>query len=622
MICNIFRVVSTLAFSVLTTALYSQEVVIPLYDNPAAAQAHALHGARLKSVPADTLTLPVFDDFSTGKAIPDPAIWEDQFAFINNSFAVNVVTNGVATLDALDADGSIYPHAVKDPNTFVADYLTSRPIGLSYPASDSIYLSFLYQPAGLCDPPEEQDSLILDFFAPDSATWINVWSTPGTDTMQPFRQVMIPVTDQRFLREGFRFRFRNRASLARNNDYADMRSNVDYWHLDYVKIDRNRFKGDTVMRDVAFTTPLNSILQNLTSLPWAHFEAAYNTVLDQYVSARYRNNDTIPRNVTRSLSITEPYYNETYTPVDPTAQDLPALSDTVVNFGYLYPLDIYRGDSALLRFRAALRTDEFDPKVNDTVVFDQHFKDYYSYDDGTPEAGYGLRGSGTRDGMVALKFNAYEEDRLGGVYMLFNHVYDSLNLGYYFRLMVWNDADGEPGEVIWEDEADHTPAYSSSYPGFITYTFTQPVPVKGKYYVGWRQYNQYLLNVGLDFNNRPASVLFYNIQGLWENSEAPGVIMLRPFIYREPTSSENTPEEPENLIVYPNPAGDHFRIIWPGEISADKQRLEIFDGSGRLVFSSGTSRNTYDISFLQPGIYYIRALKGRNIYQTKLVVNP
>jgi hypothetical protein len=620
---KIFRVIDSLVFSmVLMPVLFSQEVVVPMYDNPAAARTHAEQEGLKKGAPAASLTLPLFDDFSTTYAIPDQDIWSDKTAFVNNNFAVDPVTNGVATLDALDADGSIYAHAVKDPNTFVADYLTSQSVSLEYPASDSIYLSFLYQPAGLCDPPEEQDSLMVDFFAPDSAAWINVWRVPGTGSLYPFRQVMIPIIDTQFLKDGFRFRFRNRASLSRNNDYPDMRNNVDYWHVDYVRLDRNRYAADTVLRDVAFITPLSPVLKDLTSLPWSHFEAAYNTVLDMYASARYRNNDTISRNVTRSLSIIEPYYNEIHTPVDPTAQDLPALQDTVVNFGYIFPLDFNRGDSALLRFKASLRTDEFDPKVNDTVVHDQYFKDYYSYDDGTPEAGYGLRGGGTRDGMVALKYHAYEADELGGVYMLFNHVYDSLNLGYYFRLLVWDDLDGRPGSVIWEDEEDHTPAYSSNYPGFTRYNFSQPVPVDGTFYVGWRQYNEYLLNVGLDLNNRPSSVMFYNFQGQWESSEAPGVIMCRPFLYREPTHIGNPGEEASILHIYPNPARDRIYVIWPEPMNTDEVRLEMFDASGRMVVLFRTRSDSYDVSALLPGIYYIRALAGQTIYRSKLVINP
>ena len=78
----------------------------------------------------------------------------------------------------------------------------------------------------------------------------------------------------------------------------------------------------------------------------------------------------------------------------PTAQDLPAFSDTLVVFDYFYPLNTSRGDSAIIRITASLRTDDIDPKVNDTVFYDQKFKDYYSYDDGSPEAGYGLRGQG------------------------------------------------------------------------------------------------------------------------------------------------------------------------------------------------------------------------------------
>ena len=618
-----FRIVAVLIIGAgVSSPLISQEVVIPMFDNPAAARAHALLSARQKGALVAPLSLPVFDDFSTSEGSPDQAIWEDHYAFVNNSFALGPVTNGVATLDALDADGSIYAHAVLDPNTFIADYLTSQPIVLEYPASDSIYLSFLYQASGRCDPPEEQDSLMVDFFAPDSSRWVNVWSIPGGDSLLPFTHVMIPVTDPLFLKDGFRFRFRNRASLSRNNDYADMRSNVDYWHVDYVRLDRNRFRADTVLRDVAFNTPLNSILKDLTSLPWSHFEAAYNTVLDQYAFARYRNNDTISRNVTRSLTVSEPYYNETYTPVDPTSQDIPALQDTVVEFGYLYPLDISRGDSALLRLKAALRTDEFDPKMNDTVVHDQHFKDYYSYDDGTPEAGYGLRGGGTRDGLVALKYHSYEADELGGVYMQFNHVYDSLNLGYYFKLMVWNEVEGRPGSVIWEDEVDHTPAYATSYPAFIKYEFTRPVPVNGTFFVGWRQYNQYLLNIGLDLNNRPSSVMYYNFQGQWESSEAPGVIMMRPFLYHEPTSSHQVMDETPTLLIYPNPASDRIHIKWPPSPGFEERKLEIFDASGRLLVSSIEITEHYDISSLPPGIYYIRAMAGQTTYRNKLVINP
>jgi hypothetical protein len=604
------------------SGLDAQEVITPLFDNPRATAGQATRVSAKKAEALILLELPIFDDFSDSDIKPKDEYWSNASAFVNNNFSIYPVSNGVATLDALDSAGNMYAHAVISPNTFVADHLSSNPIKLDYPASDSIYLSFLFQPGGLCDVPEEGDSLMVDFYATDSAQWINVWSVPGSD-LKPFQHAMIPVTDSRFLVEGFRFRFRNRASLPRNNDYPDMRSNVDYWHVDYIRLHTNRFVSDTVLSDVAFISPLNSILKDLSSLPWAHFEPAYNAVFGPIISGRYKNNDTITRNVTRSLAIYEPAYGESHNPGVPTAQDLPGMEDTVVNFPFIYPFDFDRGESALIQFKAALRTDENDPKMNDTVVHDQIFKDYYAYDDGTSEAGYGLRGSGTAGGLVAMKYNSYKADYLGGIYISFNHVYDSLNLGYYFKLVVWDDAEGQPGSVIWEDEKDYKVEYPSTYPGFVKYQFSEPVPVDGPFYVGWRQYNQYILNAGLDLNSKPANpVMYYNIQGIWQSSEAPGVMMFRPFLYDESTGLENSKKGYTTFEIYPNPAKDLIYFNLPEDLGVTDLKIEIMDASGRLIRNVRIHSNSLDISDLQQGIYYLRVISGSIIYHSKLLINP
>ena len=601
--------------------LNAQEVITPLYSNPRAAAYHQHEKAEKKSTAEKLLELPFFDDFSDTFVIPDTGSWSDASAFINNQYCIDPVSNGVATLDALNYDGSMYPTAVIAPSTFVADHLTSHPIRLEYPASDSIYLSFLYQPQGMGDMPDVKDSLLVDFYDPALGSWINVWGIPG-DTLHPFMHALIPVIEDRFLTSGFRFRFRNRASLPRNSDYPDKRANVDHWNVDYVRLDRNRFASDTLLRDVAFNSPLNSILKNLTSLPWAHFEQAYNTVLDPFLFVRYRNNDNITRNVTRSLTILEPIYNESYSPGTPTAQDLPAMTDTSVNFGYIYPLDFDRGVSAIIRYKAALRTDEFDPKINDTVIYDQVFKDFWAYDDGTAEAGYGLRGQGTRNASVAMKYHSYVPDLLGGVDIYFNQLYDSVNLGYFFKLMVWNDSEGLPGPILHEDDEDLTPLYTTSYPGFIRYHFSTPVQVDGTYYVGWRQFNEYMLNVGLDLNNRTASpVMYYNFQGTWEPSMAPGVMMFRPFLYDETTGERPAVPVSGSLHVYPNPASQRIYFELPGEVDDLEIRVEIFDASGRIVNQSLVRSNSLDITLLPAGIYFIRAHSQRAIYSSKILIN-
>lgn len=600
--------------------LQAQEHITPLHSNPRAAQQYdAFHSAK-KSAQAVLLELPFFDDFSNSSLKADSGRWSNAYAFVNNNFSLNPVTNGIATLDALDEVGSIYSHAVISPNTFVADSLCSQTINLAYPASDSIYLSFLYQPGGICDLPEEQDSLMVDFYASDSSEWINVWRIAGSD-LHPFKHVMIPVTDLRFLNNEFRFMFRNRASLSANNEMPDKRSNVDYWHVDYVRLDRNRTAADTILRDVAFNAPLTSIFKELSAVPWSHFEAARNTTLSPFVTAQYRNNDSIIRNVTRSLTILEPLYGESEPIGTPTAQDIPAFDISLVDFAFPYDLDFNRGDSALIRFKAALRTDVFDPKVNDTLIHDQLFRDYYAYDDGSAEAGYGLRGDGTEYGMVAVRHHSYEADMLGGVYIYFNQVHDSLNLkDYTFNLMVWSDSDGSPGTAIWDDGTIFRPRYTPGYSGFVKYEFTEPVPVNGPFHVGWRQYKPYTLNMGLDLNNNPDSpVMFYNI-GSWVSSEAPGMVLFRPYLY-ESTTGIDHPSAPEHLNFYPNPASERIWFELPSGSEGKDIPVNVYDTSGRQLYNGVLRSNSLDVSEYASGLYYIRVLIEGKAHYSKVLIN-
>lgn len=601
--------------------LQAQEFISPLQSNPRAAVQYEEFRSAKKSAEAVLLELPFFDDFSNSSLQADSLRWSDAYAFVNNNFCDDPVSNGVATLDALDETGAIYSHASLDPTTFIADALSSHPINLTYPAADSIYLSFLYQPGGLCDLPEEGDSLMLDFYASDSSEWINVWRIPGTD-LHPFKHVMIPIKDDRYLNSEFRFRFRNRASLPSNYEMPDRRSNVDYWHVDYVRLDRNRTAADTILRDVAFNRTLSPVFKELSAVPWSHFESAYNTTLSPFVSAQYRNNDSIARNITRSLTIEEPLYGESQEIGTPTAQDIAAFDEAVVDFAFPYDLDFDRGDSALIRFKVAIRTDEFDPKVNDTLIHDQLFRDYYAYDDGTAEAGYGLRGDGTEYGMVAIRHYAYEADMLGGIYIYFNQVMDSLNLNEYtFNLMVWSDSEGMPGSIIWDDDNIYYPQYTPNYTGFVKFEFTDPVSVNGTFYVGWRQYKPYNMNMGLDKNLVPDSpIMYYNI-GSWISSEAPGMLMFRPYLYETGTGTEDKNPEPASMNIYPNPASERICLQLPSEAEGEEIPVYIYDTSGRQLHYSILRSNELDVSHLAPGLYYIRAHMAGEFYYSKVLIN-
>lgn len=130
---------------------------------------------------ADAVKLPFLDDFSNYTGYPNSQLWLDRQGYVNTGFAILPPTIGVVTLDALDEYGRVYPQAERI--AFPADTLTSNLIRLDsnfrtnrpMQVSDSLYMSFYYQPAGgsrnypaggweiVGDAPETSDKLILEF---------------------------------------------------------------------------------------------------------------------------------------------------------------------------------------------------------------------------------------------------------------------------------------------------------------------------------------------------------------------------------------------------------------------------------------------------------------------------
>ena len=239
---NYYILIKNIIYTAFFIVLYSlninaQEILIPLTENPALKAYQKKHSTIKNLKAADTLELPFLDDFSTSYLYPDANLWADSFVFINNSYPDLPPSIGVATLDAIDDKGNFYQGAGYEIS-FTADYLSSKPINLDYPGDQSIYLSFYYQPQGLGDNPEEKDSLILEFFDIQNSVWNKVWSRAGS-TNQNFEQVIIHISDAKYLKKGFRFRFKNLASLSSASVPSKV-GNVDHWHIDYVYLNRNR----------------------------------------------------------------------------------------------------------------------------------------------------------------------------------------------------------------------------------------------------------------------------------------------------------------------------------------------------------------------------------------------
>jgi len=177
-----------------------------------------------------SLSIPFLDDFyyANSNNYPNQLLWQDSSTYVNIGYPIAPPSFGVATFDGLNKFGYPYLPSLNNLNlTFPADTLESQPINLHQTAnqiilpSDSIALSFYYQARVNGDPPELNDSLFLDFYQPNKNKWISrVWFSKGNNNSNindsVFKRGFVAITDTNFLKDGFKFRFRNWATGAGN----------------------------------------------------------------------------------------------------------------------------------------------------------------------------------------------------------------------------------------------------------------------------------------------------------------------------------------------------------------------------------------------------------------------
>jgi hypothetical protein len=580
-----------------------QEVIIGLQSQPLLKNNNF---STNKSSASDTINLPFFDDFSGRGIFPDTKRWVDSSVFINNTYSNRQLTTGIATFDALDSTGSLYESI--SPAGFEADHLTSQPINLNYPASDNIWLSFYYQPGGLGDLPEENDSLTLHFFSPSDKKWHSVWRVQGNSN-QSFKPVTVRIENSRFLKKGFRFRFVNYASVSSNLNDPSMVGNCDHWNIDYVVLDKNRNSTDTIFRDVAFRYPSRSLLKTHEAMPWKQFRQVYLQEMGSSIPIHYRNNDLIVRNVTRNFEIWDVYKKALSKSFTAGATNIDPMTNVDYNASLIYTFNTDNNDSALFRIKSWLITDDFDPKQNDTTIYYQRFSNYFAFDDGTSEGGYGINGLGSRNAMVAFRFKSIIQDTLRAISICFNDSYLNANQRS-FDLMVWDDINGLPGNLLYTlEEVMVRPGNAIN--GFHTYNLSTGIMVNNIFYVGWKQRSETFLNAGIDVNTPHGGKQYYWINGNWNQSQVSGTLMIRPIV-GPPLSTgirDLIYENHNKLNFWPNPASDVINVDRNEFPSNVLIYISIIDLTGRELIKVPLT-DKIDISRIHEGIYIIVASRN------------
>lgn len=633
--------------------LYAQETLAPLEINPAIKNHLKQKNISLQRKQSKAiLELPFIDDFSKPTIFPDSSLWIDRYAFVNTTYAINPVSMGVVTLDAINHNGSVYPGA--ENLQFAADTLTSQKINLNYPGDSSIFLSFYYQPGGLGDTPEPGDTILLEFYVPEEQIWLKVWHATFNeqdsilteyyaynnsekihygdtliDLKKEFFQVILPLQEEKFLKESFQFRFRNYASSSENDDIESRKGNSDHWHIDFVYLDKNRNINDTIINDIVFLQPMESLLKNYESIPWTHFTRASAYEMKDSISITYRNIGDQVWNISREFEIedimgstgTEEFTGGTGANIDPFTTEK---YKRFINYIFPYTPE---NDSALFEIRSYMVTDTITARKpyrwNDTTRFHQKFYNYYAFDDGTAEDGYGLYGEGSELGMVAMRFDTYKKDTLRGIQMYFNQTINQANQNY-FTLIVWNENNNRPGSVIYRQE-DIKPVDQDSLNKFTRFILDTTLILENPFYIGWQKISTTeMLNVGFDINRINNDKLFYNLSGNWNQSQFEGTLMIRPMFGHQinlPTTFKPQHKEPLDLTIFPNPAKNELNIKFPSNINYRKNyRYTIFDSHGRVFSDKLFEDNPINISHLNQGVYFIRIYSAAGITTKKFIV--
>lgn len=620
-----------------------QEILRPLAGNPAKMQFR--DSVFTKTEPGTALTLPLREDFSYAGPYPDPMLWEDNYVFVNTGFAVNPKSFGTATFDALNAQGEIYSEAEEDNYQFSADFLTSRPIRLdsvfgSEPAalqpSDSIMLTFFYQPQGRGSAPRQRDSLVVEFLHtpgyytedpenPDEEIWVDdlwesIWRAEGeslesfveNNDSTFFKQVALFIDEEIYLRDDFQFRFRNYASFPLSKTPDNFAGNISNWNVDYITLDYGRSVADSFYYDIAFAAPAQSILQDLQSMPWSHYiidpesrqRARFNVDianLDNMTlnySYRYYITDEqglVVRNYNGGTRNIAPFHIGGYQSFEEHAN--PILVPNPLGSGALQP-----APSRLFKINHVIRQgDNGDSWTrNDTIVFRQVFDNYFAFDDGSPENGYGIAGFNAKG---AVRFILSHTDTLEAVQFYFNPTLYNQSV-HPFILKVWKNLD--PETVLYESEPVSV-EFGESLNQFVSFPLDPPLAVSDTIYVGWEQTTNEFLNIGYDLSSTATGHIFFNSHGEWLPSIYEGALMIRPVF--GPQTITHTPTEPipGEMKVYPNPVRHNsLNIELPQNLTGDYE-VRIFDASGRLV-STYHNQNRLDVSSLVNGMYFLQVI--------------
>ncbi len=533
-----------------------------------------------------------------------------------------------------DLTVSAYQHLVVSPSQFGIDSLTRAYAYLYSPdktlidsvcLNESLAQGVVY--ARMTDGNPVWSFTVSETMGECNPSWKWIWST-NKKTGDQFSSAFIPIDLPAYLVKGFRFRFKNYTSLSNDESHA---RNEDFWHLDLIWLNSNRSSENIDVPDVAFSAVVAPLYSKYKALPMSHFANVDPSEFRMTIPAKFTNFDSDYRKLKFNLMVRKlhngdelliPTY-ETDVPANTAASEADVLMDfvdeEVIPEFLAEDISVYdEGEYSFLYYFTDINNLLYSQyRWNDTCRTKLTLSNYYAYDDGTPEAGYGLRDAPM--GRVAFKFDILQPDTLKAISCYFNPT--MLNTNTTFNLCVWKNENGKPGDLVYYAPSERV-KYAEGLYQFVDYEIDQANIVSGdenlvvgkSFFIGWEQPNDVLLNMGIDMNTTLNNRLYYNLGFEWENSVQKGALLLRPiFGSYVPTDIKSINQK--EVKLYPTIAKDFVQIDSDLEIKT----VEIFDLNGKII--KRTSKNFFSVTGFPDGNYVVKIqTKDNEVRYAQLIV--
>jgi len=593
-----------------STPLLAQFTQLPvvLSEQPSSDQPNA-------RIMEESLSLPFWDDFSSGTL--SPTRWEGRGVLPSMTIGIDPPSIGVCFLDGVDARGNPYERDLLLNGE--GDRLVSKPIDLSGITSteeNTVFLSFFWQPGGKGEMPDVTDQLEL-YLIDNTGQWVKIWEVIGGNESlrDQFTQEMIRITPQ-FFHDKFQFKFQYVGRLS---------GPFDSWILDYVYLNKGRNASDYFYEDRALTKVPNSPFGKYTAIPHYMLNSTANDYLT-VIEGQFKNLSNRFRAMEFTLELRNHQTGSliksinSNTPINPVPQAqerrdfTTRISEPIVwteeePFDLETRLYLSTGDKFKVR-QVVGRDTVFEPaidyRVNDTVKFVLPVRDFLAYDNGSVDYSAGIN---QRSGMLAVKYDVVGEAFVSGVSINFTNY---LQRGNAVELMVWDSLGRQPiykKEVIIPDLGNLSE--------FAFFPIDTTVRVTGDFYVGFTQFTNNFIYVGLDKTTDTGEEVFFNVNGTWEqNTTVMGSLMIRPHLS---TISPYVPgeETEEEVRIYPNPVLNQLTV----EGLVDEVR--VFDFQGREInVPIDSVENGKVLTFVNQhkGIYLIRYMYLNKMKSVRILV--